>query len=66
MRFRNQVNRCSKTKGLGDLIFQETQVREVYEFFFIDKMIKAGGHKHQGVENLRRFLSVGVGLMAHP
>ena len=35
---RNQMNRCSlKDKGLADLIFQETQVREVHEFFFIDK-----------------------------
>ena len=35
---RNQVNRCSlKDKGLADLIFQKTQVREVHEFFFVNK-----------------------------
>ena len=34
----DQMNRGSfKDKGLSDLIFQETQVREVHEFFFVDK-----------------------------
>ena len=29
-----------KDKGLADLIFQETQVREVHYFFFVDKKDK--------------------------
>ena len=62
------MNRCSfKDKGLADLIFQETQVRKVHEFFFVDKDNKGwwfGCHLGR-IEILSRFpLSVGVGLMA--
>ncbi len=52
------MNWCSlKDKGLANLIFQETQVREVHELFFIDKDNKGwwfGCHLGR-IENLKAF-----------
>ena len=55
------MNRGSfKDKGLADLIFQETQVREVHELFFIDKDDKGRwfGRYLGRIENLETFALV--------
>ena len=54
----DEMDWCSlKNKGFSDLIFQETQVREVHEFFFIDKDDKGWwlGCHLGSVENLEAF-----------
>ena len=57
----DQMNRGSfKDKGLADLIFQETQVREVHEFFFVDKDDKGrrSGRYLSRIKNLEAFALV--------
>ena len=54
----DEMDWCSfKDKGLADLIFQETKVRKVHEFFFINKDDKGwwfGCHLGR-IENLKAF-----------